>query len=73
MMGDSTSEVKQYGSHLMLTGQFVNGFEGHIGYTEFMHCGQPQILGRYCMHFHMAGEILLPSLAETQSMTLLQE
>ena len=41
----------------MLTGQGVNGFEGHIGYSEFMHCGQPQILGRYCTHFHMAGDV----------------
>jgi hypothetical protein len=49
--------VKQYGSHLMLTGQAVDGFEGQIGYTEFTHCGQPQIPGRYCMHFHMAGDV----------------
>lgn len=57
MMGDPSSLMKQYGSHLMLTGQGVNGFEGHIAYTEFMHCGQPQILGRYCTHFHMAGDV----------------
>lgn len=57
MMGDDTSFNKQYGSHLMMTGQSVNGFEGHVGYTEFSHCGQPQILGRYCIHFHMAGDV----------------
>ena len=57
MMGDSSSESSSYGSHLMLTGQMVNGFEGHIAYSEFTNCGQPQILGRYCTHFHMAGDI----------------
>ena len=57
MMGDASSAVKQYGSHLMLTGQTVNGFDGYIAYAEFSHCGQPQILGRYCTHFHMAGDV----------------
>ena len=33
MQGDSTSFNKQYGSHLLLTGQSVNGFEGHVAYT----------------------------------------
>jgi len=49
--------MKQYGSHLLLHGQSHNGFEGHVAFTEFMHCGQPQILGRYCIHFHMAGDV----------------
>jgi hypothetical protein len=57
MHGESESEMKQYGSHLMLSGNSVNGFEGYVGYTEFYHCGQPQILGRYCIHFHMIGDI----------------
>ncbi len=33
MRGDDESELKQYGSHLMLTGQVVDGFEGYVGYT----------------------------------------
>jgi hypothetical protein len=55
--GDDSSEMKQYGSHLMMTGQSVNGLEGQVAYAEFFHCGQPQILGRYCIHFHMAGDV----------------
>jgi hypothetical protein len=30
---------------------------GQVAYTEFTDCGQPQIVGRYCIHFHMAGVI----------------
>ena len=33
MRGDSSSEVTQYGSHLMLTGLAVHGFEGYVGFT----------------------------------------
>jgi hypothetical protein len=54
MMGDPTSAIGKYGSHLMLTGSTQDGFEGHVAYSEFTQCGQPQILGRYCIHFHMA-------------------
>lgn len=57
VMGDSDSATSKYGSHLMLTGQSSNGFEAQVAYTEFTQCGQPQILGRYCIHFHMAGDI----------------
>lgn len=57
VMGSSDSLAKKYGAHLLLTGQAAKGFEAQVGYTEFMHCGQPQILGRYCIHFHMAGDI----------------
>jgi hypothetical protein len=57
MMGDSTSILNKYGSHLMLTGQAEKGFQAHVAYSEFTHCGQPQILGRYCIHFHMAGDV----------------
>jgi hypothetical protein len=55
MMGDPTSVAGQYGSHLMIAGQAANGAEGHVAYTEFSQCGQPGILGRYCIHFHMNG------------------
>ena len=58
MKGDAATSVsKMYGSHLLLTGDGVNGFEAHVAYSEFFHCGQPQIMGRYCIHFHMAGAI----------------
>jgi len=57
MMGDDTSVVTDYGSHLMLTGSAENGLVGKIAYTEFTKCGQPQIVGRYCHHFHMAGDV----------------
>lgn len=55
MMGDPTSEASLYGSHLMMAGRAENGLVAHIAYTEFTHCGQPKIVGRYCMHFHMNG------------------
>ena len=57
MMGDETSVATDYGSHLMLTGSAENGLVGKIAYTEFTKCGQPQIMGRYCHHFHMAGDV----------------
>ncbi len=57
MMGDPKSVMKKYGSHLMLTGKISNGFRAHVAFSEFTNCGQPQILGRYCIHFHMAGDI----------------
>ena len=57
MMGDSDSLAKKYGSHLMLSGQPDKGFEAQVAYSEFTQCGQPQILGRYCIHFHMAGDV----------------
>ena len=28
-----------------------------MAYSEFTHCGQPQVMGRYCIHFHMAGYV----------------
>lgn len=39
----------------MIAGKGSDGAEGQIGYTEFTQCGQPQIVGRYCTHFHMTG------------------
>ena len=32
--------------------------KGHLAYSEFTKCGQPAILGRYCMHFHMNGDVM---------------
>jgi len=33
MMGDPTSVVGKYGSHLMLAGKAINGLEGHVAYS----------------------------------------
>lgn len=41
----------------MLTGRESSGLIGKVEYAEFTHCGQPSIVGRYCTHFHMAGEV----------------
>lgn len=41
----------------MLAGSAENGLVGQIGYTEFTMCGQPRIIGRYCIHFHMNGDV----------------
>jgi hypothetical protein len=57
MMGDSSSRNTRYGSHLVVMGTPNTGFEAHIAYSEFTQCGQPQIVGRYCIHFHMIGDI----------------
>lgn len=57
MMGDPTSEQGEYGSHLMMAGSSADGLVSQIAYTEFTHCGQPRIVGRYCMHFHMNGDV----------------
>ncbi len=57
MTGDSDSVENNYGSHLLLTGSAENGLVGHVAYTEFFNCGQPRIIGRYCIHFHMAGDM----------------
>lgn len=57
MQGDPTSNITKYGSHLMLNGKANNGLEASLSYAEFTNCGQPKIVGRYCTHFHMAGEV----------------
>jgi len=41
----------------MMAGSAENGLVGHIAYSEFTHCGQPRIIGRYCIHFHMNGDV----------------
>ena len=41
----------------MLTGNQASGLVGKISYAEFTKCGQPRIVGRYCTHFHMAGDV----------------
>lgn len=41
----------------MMNGKEGNGLVGKISYAEFTKCGQPRVIGRYCTHFHMAGEV----------------
>lgn len=57
VQGDSYSKDKNYGAHVMMHGPATSGLVGRISYTEFTHCGQPAIVGRYCMHFHMNGDV----------------
>ena len=57
MMGDDNSVEQDYGSHLLLAGSAENGLVGKIAYVEFTKCGQPEITGRYCHHFHMNGDV----------------
>jgi hypothetical protein len=57
MQGNEESISTKYGSHLLLMGREDAGLIGKISYSEFTHCGQPRIIGRYCTHFHMAGEV----------------
>ena len=57
IQGDSTSEETNYGAHLMLHGKAEGGLIGRIEYAEFRLGGQPLIIGRYPIHFHMNGEV----------------
>ena len=41
----------------MIHGTEGAGTIGRIEYAEFYRCGQPKILGRYPIHFHMTGEM----------------
>jgi hypothetical protein len=47
----------KYGAHTMIHGASTAGTVGRIEYAEFTHVGQPKILGRYPIHFHMTGEM----------------
>jgi hypothetical protein len=55
--GDSDSVLNNYGAHIMMHGPSEQGLVGHIAYTEVTQCGQPAIIGRYCIHFHMNGDV----------------
>lgn len=57
MQGDESSNTTRYGSHLMFNGKVATGLDAKLSYSEFRNCGQPTIVGRYCTHFHMAGEV----------------
>ena len=53
IQGDSTSQPQQYGSHVMMMAGSIMRVEN----IETRHCGQGYNLGRYCLHFHMAGDV----------------
>lgn len=55
--GDSDSVDKKYGAHVMMHGPTDQGLVAHIAYVEGTNCGQPAIVGRYCFHFHMNGDV----------------
>jgi hypothetical protein len=42
---------------MMLHGKMSSGLKGRIRYAEFRQVGQPRIIGRYPIHFHMNGEM----------------
>ncbi|KAL4508253.1 hypothetical protein ABPG72_003557 [Tetrahymena utriculariae] len=52
--GDNSSIQTQYGAHLMLHGSKASA---RIRHAEFRHTGQPAIIGRYPIHFHMVGDV----------------
>ena len=41
----------------MIHGTMNNGARGRIEYAEFRQVGQPRIIGRYPIHFHLNGEM----------------
>lgn len=41
----------------MMHGKVDGGVLGRIEYAEFKHGGQPAIIGRYPIHFHMNGDV----------------
>lgn len=57
IQGDASSEGPEYGAHLMIHGQMKSGALGRIEYAEFRSMGQPRIIGRYPIHFHLNGEM----------------
>lgn len=42
---------------MMLHGMMSGGVRGRIRFAEFREVGQPKIIGRYPIHFHMNGEM----------------
>lgn len=52
--GNAASTIKSYGAHIMLHGAKTSA---RIRYAEFTKTGQPSIIGRYPIHFHMVGDV----------------
>jgi hypothetical protein len=51
--GDAASADIRFGGHVMM----MSGSTGHIADVEFEHMGQAGLLGRYPIHFHVAGDM----------------
>ncbi|MCP4306715.1 MAG: transmembrane domain-containing protein [bacterium] len=51
--GDATSSASRFGGHVMM----MAGSTGRISNVEFEHMGQAGLMGRYPVHFHMAGDM----------------
>lgn len=41
---------------MMIHGHSTHGAKGRVEYAEFTLVGQPRIIGRYPIHFHMNGD-----------------
>ena len=52
--GDDSSLINEYGAHLMLHGASTSA---RIRHAEFRKTGQPKIIGRYPIHFHLVGDV----------------
>ncbi len=57
IQGDENSIKTNYGGHMMMHGKAEGGLIGRIEFAEFRYVGQPAIIGRYPIHFHMNGEV----------------
>ena len=52
VQGDSQSDYIQFGAHTMMMAGAIMRVEN----AEYRQCGQGFNIGRYCIHFHMAGD-----------------
>lgn len=57
VIGDSDSDKLKYGAHIMMMGRDI-GLRGRISYIEMFRCGQAFQMGRYPIHFHLAGNVI---------------
>jgi hypothetical protein len=57
VFGDDSTIDTQYGAHIMMMGRDI-GLRGRISYLEMDKCGQAFQMGRYPIHFHMAGNVI---------------
>ena len=57
IQGSADGIPNKYGGHMMIHGMSNSNTVARIEYAEFAYCGQPIILGRYPIHFHMNGDV----------------
>lgn len=55
IQGEESAE--NYGGHTMIHGRAKKGAIGRVSYTEFIRGGQPRIIGRYPLHYHLNGDV----------------